>query len=1183
MSSVYTSDEYARKVERERKQNQIENLGILAGAAGIGYAGVTMGNQSDTAREYLASLPGANRYSEKYKQSQDITLGRGLNPVDLDYTPSKQSVGRSMNSILASAEELSPLNLLRTLQLSNFVEPFTALGGNPKTDITHITGDAVDAYADLYSSQIHTQSKGRRKLTGNDLKHGFLMQDGILYGVKSDGSIDYLDPVLRNTKLVTSYTKAGDHISPNRLLEKFANVQGVKLNRSNFKDSAIVAVAGDTKTGLTRDWARSYFRYAMEIGYKSLDNPLGGIEDLLGAVGGNQTSFFKNPVYQKIKSKLNINLGTKGNYDMSTGESLKVVAKNLAKVSLVGYLGLGAADSLLGAITPESSMWHNGLISGLTGTYAQDSTKISTLIGLPLVGAMLGASTEYYKRMYNSATQGIEQATEESLTPKGYGIFDKPLKKIGFQDTGAMKSKAIMGGAVGALIALPFLPGAMIGKSSQELSNEYSGAVEVENKTNAGWLMGGSKFEGENVKNFQASFVARTLADVKNKVRYGSSEEKRAMDPILHPFRYLSNPYEYEEMHVDDMPYPVWGMDVSYGSFLGKAFQGTLGEVIKPTVVNAEFLKQVKEQRELEESEGGINSTTSTEGGYSIPLQVRPKERSLVNDGLMYAPSSPVSDSTKITIANLQATVGDFTGAKGFTSGLVMDAVGFGGGGSDPQLARSGGAVSAGGDLKDENLGDLMGLGEFVRRVIPHTSSTNVNYINPMTNKMAPNWMPHDSSRYYNNFQQGNYWDKVENGEARLAGVGFNALNKELDGVNPDQYPMVYKYKILSDTAYASPEHLAMKDQLLSMVEAGKLNDQEKEIFFTALEKEQVKSQKREFREYKTAEERSSLSAPQRLLSSIWEPIVHNSESVLEPLTPFRPGAKFIHARSAIEDYEKTQLQGPDTAIWTNPYGHFIKPAINRAIGILPGTQVPLEAQERDATDEYFDKIAYLKARKEGNTNAALKTVLGATFGGIENTETMNKFKAGLSADQRLYVDSFSQETDTSKRKKILDMLPTDVGVAYQGIWQNLDIADEAKRKGRDPTKAISDYYVDNTNKFVKAAGGTSSKFAMGDIEGKEEQAREKRLQAADKIALDYVSATTGVPDDDWIGWDPRLTAKDIKIRTLTTGKADIFRHGLWDSDVERNQRIKALDEDTRVTKDYERIRSNLTEERKMM
>ena len=56
--------------------------------------------------------------------------------------------------------------------------------------------------------------------------------------------------------------------------------------------------------------------------------------------------------------------------------------------------------------------------------------------------------------------------------------------------------------------------------------------------------------------------------------------------------------------------------------------------------------------------------------------------------------------------------------------------------------------------------------------------------------------------------------------------------------------------------------------------------------------------------------------------NAIWESFSH-LESPLEPLTPFRPMAKFVHQRTAVEDYIKTQLMGSDVGIWTNPYSHF--------------------------------------------------------------------------------------------------------------------------------------------------------------------------------------------------------------------------------------------------------------------
>lgn len=1213
MSNIYTTDDYTKKKEEERKQEQRTNLLTTASAAGIGVSGVYIGNQMEGTRELFSSLPGANRYSKKHDISVQEAVSQNFKPINVRNLYKDQTIGRSLNSIIASTEELSPANVLKTLQLSNFIEPFVDIGAEQSKSPIHIPSTAVESFQDFYNAQIVKQSNGKKRLHPVDIDRGFMLLDGTLYSIKPDGSIDYVDPVLKNVKLATTNVKIGEHYSPNRVLEKYANMLGVELDRKAYPANSIVAVSSNSKLGLIKEWTQAFGRYSMEIGYKSMDNPLAGVEELLSITGIENTNLVNNPTYNKIKSKMNINLGTGGDYTLDTLSSLKAMTKNLVTKSLVGYLGYQGINSVLGALTPESSVWHEGLLSGLAATYANtrvnlakviadpfqsykeaqeeaapDSTNLTTLIGLPLAGAFAGASYEYYKRLYKSGATSIEKASSEAAKEVGYSFLDKPLKQVGFRDVTPMKSKAVIGGVIGGSLALPFLPGALIGKSSDQLRSEYSGETEVENRTNAGWLMGGGKFEGENVKNYQASWVARTVLNVKNEVRYGGEEGKRSLDPILHPFKYLSNPYRYEEMHTKDSPYPIWGMEVNYGSFLGKAFQGTVGEVIKPTVINDEFIAQMREatlQSQIDQEGNKYGSKTALfSTSYSIPAQIRPKERSLVEDGLMYAPESPISSPAALLQANTAATLGDFTGAKGFAFGLGVKALGFDIEDSGLQLARSGGATSASQDLKDENLGDLFGLGEFARRLVPHTASTAHDYANPMVNQISPNWMPHDSSRYYNNFQTGDYWSKVENGEARLAGVGFNLLHKELDGVNPDRYPLVYKYKILADTANASPEHLAMRDQLLELNAKGKLNDEEKDLFYITLEQEQVKSKKREFQEYKTKEEFSKLSLSQKVLNTLWEPVTHRSESVLEPLTPIRPGAKFIHARSAIEDYEKTQIQGPDTAIWTNPYSHFIKPAINRVNGLLPGTQMTSEAQERDEVDEYFDKIAYLKARREGNTNAALKTVIGSTFGGIYNTETMNKFRAGLTADQRMYVDAFASETDSKKRNKILEMLPSDVSTAYKSIWENLEVAEQAKKKGIDPEEALMKHYTEKTDKFVKAAGGTMDKYGTTprNPDDKFEKERERRLRAADKVAEEYIASTTGVPSNDWIGWDPRLTAKDLKLRTLTVGKADIFRHGYWQSDVDRNERIMALDDTKEVIGDYNKIRRNLREERNM-
>ena len=395
-----------------------------------------------------------------------------------------------------------------------------------------------------------------------------------------------------------------------------------------------------------------------------------------------------------------------------------------------------------------------------------------------------------------------------------------------------------------------------------------------------------------------------------------------------------------------------------------------------------------------------------------------------------------------------------------------------------------------------------------------------------------------------------------------------------------------------------SPEQIAIKEYLLENQTEGKLSSKETDIFYETLTQEQAKFKKKQFSEYKTSDEYSKLSLGGKVLNSIWETAAHNSESVLEPLTPFRPGAKFIHKRTAVEDYEKTMLEGPDTAIWTSPYAHFIRPSMNRiASSILPGLNKPIEAEQRDNVDEYFDKLEYLKARKTGRTNDALRTVIGASYAGISDTSSFNKFRSGLSDNQKPYLESFAQETDPNKQRKILAMLPTDVAKGYSEIWKNLTIAEGAKRSGKDVESAIQNQYLKDSVKYIPR-GTMSDNFSrdldtavqeqkieramnghVGEMSKKEEmvaKAKEMRLRAADAEAEQYIASTTGVPGQDWIGWDPRLKLDEVKLRTLQIGNADTYQYGYWDTDLQRNARIVALDDEDFITESYNEIRQGM-------
>lgn len=86
----------------------------------------------------------------------------------------------------------------------------------------------------------------------------------------------------------------------------------------------------------------------------------------------------------------------------------------------------------------------------------------------------------------------------------------------------------------------------------------------------------------------------------------------------------------------------------------------------------------------------------------------------------------------------------------------------------------SGYAYSFNRDFWEENLGGFGGnLSEIARRFIPQRNK-NTEYVNPIRNTM-PSWMP--GSDYFTDFKHGDPYSKIDNGEERLPGQGYERLH----------------------------------------------------------------------------------------------------------------------------------------------------------------------------------------------------------------------------------------------------------------------------------------------------------------------------------------------------------------------------------------------------------------------
>ena len=1674
----YSSSDLYHKRKNEQEEARSDFF-IYGGAAAVSAKVLYEKAKKDEGiRALIEEAPGAKLLKQKltkqYLDNQAAQIISGaIDPRSTAVAPLSQS----LQSMLVSLEELSPSQILKTLQLSSFNSLFVEVIDEERKKARHIKQTSIQVYENYYKNLIFKESK--IKLMDEDIKHGFILQNNKLYQAVpvagNKGEVKAGRVLLDYATVVNSTVKTGDnHHSVNRVFEKFSNIYDANLNRSQLHTEPFVIVGGASKKSTVSTWARAYGRFSLEIGAKSLDNPLGFLEEYLDMTGLNNSKLVKNKYFQTAKGFTNFKLGTGGVYNISSTEMMKKIGKNLAIKGAAGVVGLNIIDATLDALTPDSSVWSNGLIAGMADTFmkahvkfaelwsdnfqslkksqensAPESTKLSTLIGVPLAGSMTGANLAFFKRMRDTATKGLEQSsTIHTAEQKLGGLLGKAADKVGINVVGNTLSRySKVGALLGATLTLPFLPGALVGKSSEELRQEYSGEKEVAVRKDRGWLAGGTEYEGGQIKYFRQNLLRTIASDAKTKTLYGDRETKRRLDPVFNPIKYLRNPYRFEEMHQEDMPFPVWGMDVSYGSVLGQLYKGTIGELIKPTVIHPEVLKLQSEAnpnlvlgvkgeiaKGISETISGKNSKTLSKlsagngeensdtsiaivdsDAYTTPENERKEVKSLIADGLMLRANAPTVSVLDRTLAGTSASLSDFTGLKGFSSSLLLGAANLNPTEQlRPELEVSGSSTNFSNTLSDANLGDMLGCfvpetkvltsegykeiqhiqkgdlvlskdgifqkvnkvfekefkniqilkvsiglgyediyctadhvfpsiyrekytkghlkplfnfveedreigsldtgsllilpdnkekivfdidlgetysgvkteeylypftkyerfgelyellldkpdlcrrelralgfsdsqskdmlarikgikpsvtrmprklilnndlgkligwwlaegcvdstrinismhkkeivfaeelkciikttlgvessiqyskenegmclrfnhkpfsefllktfgdkaynknipeqyllntsirqgllfglchgdgwfnkdlkkggytsisknlceavsrmlryegilnnvlydydnsdshilpdgrqvktefylrnnvcitqqeafnrylnileitetniinsksnysyfrkdsdtyisiktievlpytglmydlnventpyytvngvlchnsGEFSRRLIPQSAAVKRDTINPMRNQVAPDWLPKNETKYYKNFERGSYPSNMENGEYLLPGSkGFETLNPELKGVDPNNYPLVYQYKILQNVARGSSEHIAVKKYLAEHLD--ELSEKEKDVFFEAYGQDTERDVQKRFTDYKTGSEKSNMGVVGLTQNAIWESFSH-LESPLEPLTPFRPMAKFVHQRTAVEDYIKTQLMGSDVGIWTNPSSHFLKPTLNRLADSGSIDQFkPKEAIEKENIDTYFDKLSLVKAIKTNDTYDIERNITALSYLGINDPGSMKRFKSALPEGQSAYVEAFSQEKDKKKRNQILSLVPKDIGRAYQSIWSNIDIYDQAILRGKDPNKALEEEYLKDSKKLKSAFSiditrqdketihNQASTLANDEDKKRFEQYQEAkliRLKAAQKEASEYVENQTGsLPSDNWIGWDPRLTIDDIKLKTLTIGREDIHRFGYWQKDLERSERLIGLKE----------------------
>ena len=1183
-SSKYTYGEF------EKKRVEDRNDAILKiGAAGAGITAahfLLQSQQVQTAASKLFKLDILKDY---------IQLNQ-YNWRELPVNP-RITLGDLTLGFVKGMEEISPFKVLRTFHASSFLSPAVMA---KETKAVTISATQLFLDEEYIRRLVSINSPNVAPDAVNDLfRSGAVYKSGKLY------SADQSTEILSHARIVDLAPDiargSGEKSSPflNRVYEKFRNVIGVeersKFFNAAFSDSGgIGIIAGKSNLDITQKWTRAYGRLAVEPGFKIFDKPADFLAELVDKTGLPE----RYNVFTGLRDKLALNAGTAGDYTKSVPRSFYVSAKNTAKLTAKGTIAYTALDAIVRSIAGEDSPYDKGIAAGLATAYvnarvgvaekwsdnfqgykerqeyyAPGSTSLIALSGFPLAGAMLGATVGYSARVKDVAREGFAGSERIFSRESQSGLVNKVLGRTGADAPMMNKTKkfAAIGAIIAAIPALPFLPGAVIGESSERLKAQYSGEEEVAIRSTRFWTSGGTEYGGGKIKYFTRSWYNQLMDNAEDIGRYDNIETKDKLNPYLNPFDYLRNPYQYEELNQDRTPYPVWGMSVSQGGALGKAYELTIGALIKPTIVNDRLDDYV--------TGGSINSNR----GVELKTKVSQKEASLVNDGMMLAPEAAKLNTAEEGASSAYKALTDFAGLKGWAISLLNDATHTGLEDVGKQLAKSGESSNVARELLERNLGGMGPVGESLRRFIPTNAGSVEDNINPLRNLM-PEWLPHDPDNYWRDFSIGDPYASIERGYYRLPGEGYAELFPELKGLDPNDYPDIFKYKILSDVAMGSNEYYAYKDEMDRRDEADVLTDYERKIYDTVKNQELEKSVHKKFAEDLGDKDLNNAGMGNKFMAELWAGATRLAESPTESLTFFRPAAKFLHQRTAVEDYIATQVEGSDIGMWTKPYAHFIKPFANK---ISPVDIRPQETQEKEAINTYFDKLEYVKNRrlyKEAIKNEDPEayrykknyqtTITGALTTGLDSDMEVTRAYVAMPANERAYFAAFSSETEEKVRKQIVNITSVDIASLYSKIWERRDAMatssspEEQEERIRGITQQEEQEAIsDNRGIYdrYQKSGDKSSTFLEYLEDVKAEQ---------------YINQATGMPSDDFAGWDPRIDIKDIKLQTLTIGKEDVREFGFWDGDEERLKRLTAVQQEEEVTGQIAAIKDSIKREK---
>lgn len=966
----------------------------------------------------------------------------------------------------------------------------------------------------LTTAEASQQERYLSKLVGKELLESGIAEveyrAGKLFVSRGTGAGNVL---LENARLYENIHDSNLVKGSTKFTKAYANMMGVS---GIGKTQPFLIGGAQTKFGAGLRELHAYAVETVQKYFRLMDDPAKATRDLLPNI---------SPVVSETIGKISkfvpkMGVGRGANMVGTLPQLLLRHAKTALPVMIGVPAALGTLNWAVKQIAPEDTVAGQAGLAGLAAeggrlahtTYANvsDMTGLTSLRknieeqapGMTGLLPFLGVTLSFgFTGMTLGAAAGVAEEISSAnkyatMLKNKSAVHEMPgfLSKIaGFDGKYTLAGKyGRIGALIGAALASPMLiAGLGSSKSAQELNEEYLGGKEVAVKKGRWWEFGMTPFEGGSVSYYRPNWYNRILNQPKAESLYGDDEPS----PIGRFFRSLKDPYWEEKAHYYDRPYPVASSSGEDLGIFGTLYERTIGQVLKPTAYMHTG------------GQGSLPEASQNNAALGMTSQ----------SGDLAYPAGLKSD-----IRQQAYSINEAMGLRGFTAASLKEA--FTGSqyffGDEPVLQSSSDINSSRRDLYDLNLGGGLGLTEAYRRMVPNRPYS-FEYVNEIPNTM-PSWMPGEN--YYKNFKVGDPFTKVPEGEYRLPGAGYATRFKELEGVNPEDYPLIHRYKILADVAMDSAEYRSAERTL----QKTQMSDYERRIFEETQAQVEEKRKKRQF--IYDEQYTGIFGTYAKSVASLAQ------LNPIEQLTPFAPGHKFLPKTDPLTQYEES-IFGKEFKMWQKPVDDFIKPFLYSTGNLIGISVIPPDIEEARKVEQYFDEIKYVKFRKlqeqagstwsPGETSRYANNMLRMTRLGTDPyAENLNEFV--LPKREREFLDAF-KEMSLEDKTRVIELAPDDVKDIYQGQF---DLELEKQIKSGEMKLAESD-----------------RDQALAAIDARRSEARARKRQRQEEVMN-----SPDLPDDNWEGWQASVDLEDVKLKYLLNEGKDFHYYNLWD---DRARRIR--------------------------